>query len=411
MFELTGTVKGTTYNQEPMSADQLIDLFDLEIDWNGKKKLMQFELHSSQKKYDRWNKLVAFQHAKMLRSLITGVHHGNSVNIQYYRRKTVKRENGVNVPSYTPHHLEYAGNDLAFVLDQAESTADKELMVFFMLSTKCADSPIQGQYPEKYFQINDTVAKAEKEVAEYTRMYEVQSVIMNPEADIHLLRTKAAGMGISESTMEDVEVRAALMNRARADIESFWKQYDSVKTSFRGMLTRAIDMGIIIEKSKGAGVFAYGFNADISQRDHGNQFQELATFVVGQNGRSELERAVSANAGLVDEINMHIQSVGTEKDILEGLKEDQFRSASKAKAAVKDAKSDPYEESAAWAMKNNMILIDDKTGKASYRHSTRKTIELGDVNVDDDLEPQIAFLLSSDEGKSAHESIIEKMKQ
>lgn len=408
MFEVTGTIKNTTYDRQQVSASDLVDMFDLPIDKAGKKTILQFELVPDRVKYDRHNRMMAFQQGAMLRSLISGSFQGNHVNIQYFTRRNNKRVGGTNEITYTPHHVEYSGREMAFSLDVNEYPRDFENLVFYMLCTKCKDSPIHGEVPEKYYQINDTIAKAEEFVAKQTRMFEVQSVIMKPDADMHLLRTKAAGMGIQEGLLQDVEVRAELMKLANNDIESFWKQFESVTTSFDGIIARAIDLGVIISKNKGGGVQEYGFNGQISNRDFSTPFSPLAQYVVGQDGRAALKSALSKTPEMVKTINTYIEEIGEEKDIQTQLNDDMFRSTQKQAAALKDAKQDQYELAAEWAIKNKLITVSDD-GNASYQQSKTKKIEVGPVNIDEDLSPQIAFLLSEKGGKEAFDAIESKM--
>ena len=411
MFILSGTINGVTYEEKEMGADEISRLFGLNIPFESKKGVMAFELHPDQKKPDRLNGGYAYQSGRMLRTEIVGSYNGSDIQIQYYRQKNRRRENGVNITRYSPHHMLYDGDSFAFSLDRKDHPQDIEPLVFFWLSTKCYDSPIVGRTNSRYYRINDSLGKAKTLLARRTRMYEVYNQVMNPDFDMHLLRNKAAGMSIPEHTMEDEEVRAALLVRAENNPEAFWQAFDTQRTSFEGLVQRGLELGVVVSKSLGGGVQAYGFNNTISARDHGVPFMELCQFMAGTDGRGALKKALSGNLGLTQELNKHVEEHGMDQKVSTAFKDMDFGSTKKQATVeeVKDEVEDEYTEAAQWAVKNNLVSL--KGDKVSVKHDTKTIYSIGTLDaIDEPLAPQVAFLLSQEENKKAMASILAKMK-
>lgn len=402
MFAITGHINGRTYEEELISARDLIDLFNLPIDFNSKSGQMTFELHETQKSPDRLNGGFRHQSGKMLRSLIEGNHDGSSINIQYYTRKTRKRVNGDNIIQYVPHHIDYNGDKVTFSLDTKNHPEDLEQLVFLLLCPKCQDSPLSPVHGSKrYYQIDNAVQKATNKVSQRNRLFMMFSAIMGEDADIHFLRTKAAGMNIHEHLLEDVQVQDALMSKAEQNPSEFWKLFDNPNTSFHGIIQRALNSGVIVKKHLGGSMFAYGFNAEISNRDFSTPFQELVQFPMSANGVTELKKALKETPRLIDSINNYLLEKSVEAEVSEVLSDEMFTSKAgrpkKTKAAPKakkeaSAKEDPFESAAKWLNENDKLVLDGT--KISYKVDDQTSHFLGEIEVEEPIVPQVAFLLS-----------------
>lgn len=408
MFILNGSVDGTNYEDAQVSAEQLINMFGLKVDFESRNKQVSFELLEGQKKFDKLNRTTRYQIAKLIRTGFSGLWKGNSIEVQYFKRKVRKRENGVNVINYTPHLMPYSGDVMPFSIDKSHASTDLEPLVFYMLHPKCADSPIGAGESRKYYRINDVVSKASEAVMNKRRFVEIYNMILEGE-DEHLLRNKAAAFGISEHRMTLEEVQNALIQKADNDVDSFRMVFEDVKNTFEGMITRAKNHGIIISKATGGGINSFGFNESISSRVYNEPFHVIAQYRVGQNGMAELKAAISKDPDLIGKINNFLQDNDTESAITENVNEDMLSGRAKANAVppVKSNDQDEFELAAKWILSNKLVEVQD--GLAKYKQTDRRSLKIGDVDESTDLSPQLAYLLSQEDSTYVMDDIRKKM--
>lgn len=241
MFELSGNINGTTYDKTTVSADQLVDMFKLGLKRSGYFMVSDLKKRKEPKIF-------------RLTPVIRGNYNGNSVEVRYYTAKNVKEK----VTNYVPVRMIHNAGDYNISLEK-----DFEIAVYFALSTKTKGSPIRST-TVPFFYVRNKQAEAQMQLDRIREIDRIKVVIGElPDEDIRVI---AKGLTIkdvvipSSKNISVQELRLALIQAATAYPKQFAEQFTSKLIRLRGMIRRAIDMGIITtSKHQITGVLSYVF--------------------------------------------------------------------------------------------------------------------------------------------------------
>jgi hypothetical protein len=305
MLLLSGAVKDKMYDQTPVSATELIELFGLDVDLEKRSGSVHFTLTDKYVKPDRLNGGEKYPPGSFLRSLIQGTYEGNDVEIQYYNRKRIKREAGLSYEVFEPHQVRYLGKELLVPISGNKKNLER--LVFFMLHHKCADSPLEGSRDKKY-KVDDYAIKAKAMVDETELFVEVFGKISDPNVSMTMLRNKLAGMtgGLNVENMEDVEVKGKLVELIRRDISGFMKKWADASITFEGVLIRAKLMDLIREKPGSGGSVSWYYSPDVSAKYFQTGTQHITNSVPGQASMQALKEWFLADTSRIQKLSQII---------------------------------------------------------------------------------------------------------
>lgn len=257
---INGIVGGNKYEDELISADELIDLFKVRDKFKKSNTVMRFDLHKNMTV--KKNGEVFHPQQIAILCLTSGSFEGNQFELQYYKTRTRKDMGSKGKAEYmfSPRKIHFQGNTLA-----VNQENDKELAVFLLLHNQCETSPIRKKGSRVVFLLHDPHAKASEQQKKMMAALNVYNSIAND--NIESLRLIAQGMRLGNFTDKSAAiVRAALFQRfeemkASGKMEQFIEKYESKVSTFQGIILDAVHRGILTQNpEKGFFVYKWGVN-------------------------------------------------------------------------------------------------------------------------------------------------------
>ena len=257
---LNGIVGGNKYEDELISADELIDLFKLKDKFKKTNTVMRFDLHSNM----TVKKDGEVFHPQQISILCqtSGAYEGNQFELQYYKTRTRKDmgNKGIAEYMYTPRKILFQGNTLA-----VNTENDKELAVFLLLHTQCETSPVRKRGSRVVYLLHDPHAAALEQQKSMMAALNIYNSIAND--NVESLRLIAQGMRLGNFTDKSASiVRASLFQRfeemkAAGKMEQFIEMYESKVSTFQGIVLDAVHRAILTQiPEKGFFVYKWGVN-------------------------------------------------------------------------------------------------------------------------------------------------------
>lgn len=255
MFIVTGTFGDNSVVNKDMTAQELADLFKLDI--SGP---IEFEYSKTRKIRDRLNNLDKKPRRLLPGPIITGEYEGSAVTIEYYTGKTNMTDGS------SAGRVVYRRDKLIFKEGIKTRVEGLDKLVFFMLHPWNENSQIIGRSKAKYYFIRNRKEESRTKLSIYERISSVREEILSMAKDtskMHLLRRKAKGLVIGReriniaSHASDTEIAVTLIEKMEQHKAAFLEAWDSPETSIRGMLQTAIDRNVIMLRRVGENNAAY----------------------------------------------------------------------------------------------------------------------------------------------------------
>lgn len=171
---------------------------------------------------------------------------GKNMEIRYAETVNERIVGERVVPEYTPHRVPFMGEMLIV------SEGNDDLAMFFYLHPFNENSPFRKKDQKFEWYFKDLEAEGE-------RMMEVNDALMDAMVAIRdmrgePLRVMAKGMNIAaDSHIPDTNIKAQLINMAKADPVKFNESINSQVVQFRGLIINGVDTGLFEAKIYGGG--------------------------------------------------------------------------------------------------------------------------------------------------------------
>lgn len=249
-FELNGTIGDKTYTDQQVSAQVLIDAFKLKEQLSDKKKVVAFDMGDTFKSNTggREQQAAAFT----LPNVFTVQHEGNSLQIRYYERISMKNIANGQLKQYFPEKLIFDGSTVS-----AHKTKDLEKVVFFLLHPRNRSSAVYVPGEKWYFSTRNDEKSATNSLDFQMLELEFKQEIL--KGDIAKIRNRATGMKMGNlSELTDNEVRTLLISQYESarkkgrNVEEseklglqFIQTFNEYTSQIRGSMYKAIELGII----------------------------------------------------------------------------------------------------------------------------------------------------------------------
>lgn len=294
MFIFTGSWKDKMVSEKLVSADQLIEFFELPIDKD--KVMVHFELNMeniSVASKDHLGKLK-WSPQRNIPVRIQGIYKRSNVDIQYYRQK-VSRETGKGY-SYTPTREFWKGKNVDLVLEH-----NLELIVLFMINPMCSISPFLGKKKAVYHLIDKekraiTNLNKEKEIAA------LRDKILNGFNDAQVMAI-AKGYRNRRNNRLDVfshstavECRFLLSEELKADMDWLRKNISLPMTMLSGLVYDSVDKGYVRLSDIGGGRKKWSYMDDTTICEVDAHLQgpgSLVDYLVDQRKADEFQTKIS----------------------------------------------------------------------------------------------------------------------
>lgn len=258
MLELTGHIKGKSYNEDLVSADDLIDIFDITLP--KKTDVIRYSLVKSSGtiRMNRADGKETYAGAHLLTTFINGFYNGESVQLRYYNSKIPQ---GVGNPvKYVPRKIEFTGKSQAFSLSR-----QKEQAVFTYMFKWCEQSPLREPHSEKVYTLRDLSKENAKNLIQQELLQEVRMAIlaMSDETAIDIGRGFRTGnIYIEDAYLGDgASAKVALLEQADRFLPEVHAAIHSQKVMIRGGIETAIKNGTIIPKEGKSGASMWHYSS------------------------------------------------------------------------------------------------------------------------------------------------------
>lgn len=251
MFQLTGTVGGKTYEENDISAKELLGIFS--IDENIFSGRVNFKLHKSMVKKDRLTGAEKFNRKRSYKTTIEGTHKGHSIFVRYYSQKVRKSKDEI---SYKPERLYCKGKKFS-----KDSSRQFEEAVFFYIHPSNAKSPLRRDRQRISYIHFDPKLDAVATLALMATEDEIKREILAMD-DYSALRVakgitvKSQSIQISAYTSAE-EAKLSLVKLLQKNPSEFEKSYRSIRTIVVGMVKDAIDRGFVYNKINTQGMHVW----------------------------------------------------------------------------------------------------------------------------------------------------------
>lgn len=264
---LNGIVGGTKYEDEMVSADQLIKIFKIDNVFRRiTGKVIRFDLHKSQKVKKNGETF----HPQQISILCTtsGVFEGNQFELLYYknrsRRDNMSQKGQAQLYIYTPRKIIFTGDSHPVNIEN-----EKEMAVFMLLHNNCETSPIKKRGSRTVYTLFDSIAQANNQHQKMEESLRIYQAISND--NVESLRLIAQGMRLGNFTDKtEKEVRSALYTKfesmkAAGKVTQFIEQFESKVSTFQGIILDAVHRGILVQvTNKGFYHYQWGHGASRS---------------------------------------------------------------------------------------------------------------------------------------------------
>lgn len=232
MYELSGSINGKNYDKQSVSAEQLNDIFNLGLSKKGYITISDMKKRAEPK---------IFQTSPVIRGLFDG----SQVEVRYFTSKTVKEK----VTNYVPVRMIHNTGDYKISLEK-----NFEIAVFYALSPRTKGSPIQAPGTTYRFYVRDKMKEAQEELDKITKIDAIKAQLYTMgEED---LRVIARGLVLSgfnipgDKNTSVQEIKLALIKAATNFPRQFASQFEDQGIAFRGLVKRALDLNIIVQRKK-----------------------------------------------------------------------------------------------------------------------------------------------------------------
>lgn len=261
---LNGTIGNNRYEDQQVSAKELMDIFGIRDDLKRLGKVIRFDL-ADRKIRKQGNETLHPQQQAVL-CMTNGTHEGEHYELLYYKQRT--RKDGMNsktiVYDYKPRKIYIQG--VSHAVNTAE---DLELAVFMYIHNDNVDSPTRKQGTRYTYKLHDNLKQAEDMFKHNTLIFNITQRIMND--DINALKLKAQGLKLGNfAEKTDVEVRSTLLEhfekyKMSGRVNKFVEEFNSPYSTFTGIIMEAVQRGILQQKAdKGQFVYVWGTKTDQS---------------------------------------------------------------------------------------------------------------------------------------------------
>jgi hypothetical protein len=316
MLVISGTVKGNTYDEQVISAENLLKLFNIDL---PAKRNGEVQFNTVKKKFNSFIGKPEF----------SGIYEGKQIKVRYFESRIGSKDN----PKYLPTHLPEVAPP-AFTLNMQR---DSDFVAFMILTPHCEDSPIKNRVAVKRWRLHKPELEASKKVNYSEKVRQAFDLI--DKTDENVLRRKAKGM-YGRADIIDMgikEVKALFTDDIMASPESFLNKFLDEKTSITGIVHDAFEHGLFTHLTAGAAVvIKWGHNiqggVEIARIPKGTDVKEYMAEYVLKNtsiihilqewyNKSDLKKTIAAFDG-----DAKIQSLINEEwteETINGLKDTQ----------------------------------------------------------------------------------------
>jgi len=250
---LNGNVKGESYKDKSVSAEELMDIFEVTDRMKKLGSSMRFDLDESKVRKVGSDTLHPQQEAIMCTT--TGTIDGDLFELTYFKSRVSKKQGGNSYYEYKPRKIYIQGMSLGVNLKK-----DKELAVYMFLHQFCKSSPTRPAGARIVYDVHDSASKAEAQFKQNQAVMNIREQIMKDSVDVLILKAQGLNLG-GMSNKEDFEVRMILMEyfdkmKRAGQMNKFIEQFNSPYSLFSGLIREAIQRSILVKEAK-SGKFIY----------------------------------------------------------------------------------------------------------------------------------------------------------
>lgn len=312
-FELTGNFKGQMVQNHLVSAQDLIEMFNIPL--RSDDKVLVFTLHKSAIGLNVADNQPKNAVLRGISCVISGVHNGEGFMIRYYKTRNIKpnQTTAQVLYNYTPKRVFWKGKTT--LIDPA---SDFDLAVFLYLYPKNEQSPIRN--PRSPVEIRyDNIAERVKAKRENQSLLASLFSRIPGENGLKILRiakglsiqTPNGLVSISSSDLfgntmdEQIEAaRVAVFELAQKYPTDVAAALDSDEVLIRGMLYQAIDDSKIVYQPIAGGYggwFWYDTNEEIVKVAPGQDSRKvLVSYVMNPSNYEEMSSRLSGSPVAID---------------------------------------------------------------------------------------------------------------
>lgn len=228
MLEITGEINGKIYNSQIVSADELCDMFNIDLPQS-----LHLEANRVTRKKDRFGQERSLNNINAV-SNIVGMYNGSQINIRYYTSK-VDRDNSTK---YIPRNVKIGLPDTVY-----NTTENKELAVFSILYPACEQSPLRNNR-RKLYKVKDKDREADSIISEKLMLRKIEDKVLM-ENNISLLRRIAYGLKIERKKVPNPkdlsinQLKAELLKLFKLNPKEFSNKFDDVTVKIEGLIQEA----------------------------------------------------------------------------------------------------------------------------------------------------------------------------
>lgn len=316
MLVINGELGGKIYDHQKVSTKEFQELFGIDF---GDKDMVAFKTSGRRMVTDRFKQKKTPKGFYVV-SNTSGTINGAQVEIIY---ATSSKKVGLETV-YSPRNVVVPGGTMSI-----SATQKTELALFLHVHHKSESSPFEGKN-EKYFGFLDTQKEAVQKLSPHLVMKSIYDMVFDENMDEELLLSKAAGIGLSVHKRSMEEVQAALLDVARGNPDDFIKNYQRSTTTLTGLVTRAMNHGIISSRRSGAGAI-YEVTGTQASTIFGSNPYHLVTVDFGASGaKEEIVMFLAKNQELVSKLATAVRNFGK----VEGIEIDESLMSSTSKAPL-----------------------------------------------------------------------------
>lgn len=318
MFIVTGTFDGKMYDEDLMTAEDIVKFFSLPVKINA---INHFKVHPDATTIDRASQKPRAQLTWTVPCLVQGMFNNTSYIIRYYNTRTFNES--LKAFRYAPRKIQMKSFTTIYGPEHFE------LAVLACLSPLCQNSPFAGRRLQYYW--TDPEVEHAKRVNEERIKIDLRAKILNDPAGLVFQVAKGyshrTANGIrtiprTELTSENA-ARVALIRELDLYPLAVAAAYESSDVKLIGAIFHAIDKGQIYSTSKSGNTKSWKWSDDmggglIAETNGESAIHELAEIINSTGNRyGFFDKIHTAQGNKIKETKTSIETQEVMQDPLE----------------------------------------------------------------------------------------------
>ena len=261
---LNGSVYGKSYSDQTVTAEELLEIFQLKDKFKRLGTVLRFDLDESMMRKSGGEILHPQQVGLMC--ITSGSYEGDNFELIYFKTRVRKEAPTGTYYDFKPRKVYISGVSHAVNVKE-----NKELAVYMFLHQNCMNSPTRKPGSRVIYKVHDAEEKSKEAYKKNKTIMGIYEELMTDDVDV--LRLKAQGLKLGNmSHRTDEEVRMVIVEhfekmRSQGKMNKFVEQFNSPYSMFTGLIMEAIQRNILVQTpNRGFFDYKWGPGTDLEGR-------------------------------------------------------------------------------------------------------------------------------------------------